>query len=508
MLTGLAAGLALVSTTATGSQMAARQEQPAQQEQQPSAPAASQQALPQQLLSLFETGDPARLRAFVASSFAPPSGEAEPVETLLTRLDALAAQSGGVAVSLWEPRGRRIFFEGVTRKGAIPVEGMAVVADGKILHFEMRRNLQVRGPGAPAWPPAAANAAQAIPLIEAEIDWRARAERFSGAVLIAHRGRPVIDRAWGVASRSPDRPNTVGTLFSTASTTKMLTSAAVARLVDQGKLTLDTSVARAVPFMAQAPGAADVTLRDLLGHRVSYGEYFEQTETHPLIASHERATELLTLLENRAPERAPDGQIAYSNANYLVLAAAIEAATGRSFYDVVRDEVLRPSAMLRTNYGGTDVRAEDVATGWVKDEVTDPLAVGPWRTNEGRNGGRRGGPAGGALSTAREMWQLVDGIAAGRLIQPQTLQAMLADRRRVGPTIASALGFMSRGGDQVKFFGHMGGGGNAGVSTSAFVTPDREWAVVVLSNFSSPAGEMLAGQIMDYLQKLPPTPAE
>jgi hypothetical protein len=104
------------------------------------------------------------------------------------------------------------------------------------------------------------------------------------------------------------------------------------------------------------------------------------------------------------------------------------------------------------------------------------------------------------------MWQLVDGIAAGRLIRRETLDAMLADRRRVGPSIASALGFMSRGGGQVKFFGHMGGGGNAGVSTSAFVTPDREWAVVVLSNFSSPAGEMLAGQIMDYLQKLPPPP--
>jgi hypothetical protein len=103
----------------------------------------------------------------------------------------------------------------------------------------------------------------------------------------------------------------------------------------------------------------------------------------------------------------------------------------------------------------------NVALGWVKDEVSDPLAIGEWRTNAGRSGARRGGPAGGALTTARDLWQLVDQIAAGRLVKPETLNAMLADRRRVGSAIGSALGFMSRGGDELKFFGHSGGGGNA-----------------------------------------------
>jgi len=36
-----------------------------------------------------------------------------------------------------------------------------------------------------------------------------------------------------------------------------------------------------------------------------------------------------------------------------------------------------------------------------------------------------------------------------------------------------------------------------------FRAPDREWAVVVLSNFSSPSGEMLGGQLLDFLAKLP-----
>ena len=101
------------------------------------------------------------------------------------------------------------------------------------------------------------------------------------------------------------------------------------------------------------------------------------------------------------------------------------------------------------------------------------------------------------------MWKLLDSIAAGKLIRPSTLSAMLQDRRRVGPTLGSALGFMSRGGDKLAYFGHAGGGGNAGMSASAFIAPDREWAVVVLSNFSSPSGEMLGGQLLDFLAKLP-----
>jgi CubicO group peptidase (beta-lactamase class C family) len=381
---------------------------------------------------------------------------------------------------------------------------MIGVSGGRIMGFDLQRNPLVRGEGAPAWPPAAATPEEAVQAIAREIDWRAREGRFSGAVLIARRGEPVLERAWGLARRDPDVPATPETIFTTASATKMLTSAAIGRLIDQGKLSLDTKVAAAVPALASAPGADATTIRDLLGHRVSYGEYFSETEQDPLIASHRRASELLPLLGGREPRRAPEGRVAYSNANYLVLAAAIEAASGRSYYDYVEQEILRPLGMSRTGFGTAAARPEGAAVGWIKDEVTDPLGIGEWRSNDGRNGSLRGGPAGGTWSTARDMWRFVDALAAGRVVRPETLQSMWSDRRRAGRNLGAALGFMFRGaGEEPSFFGHAGGGGNAGVSTSVFVTPDREWAVVVLSNFSSPAGEMLGGQIMDYLAGLP-----
>jgi CubicO group peptidase (beta-lactamase class C family) len=468
--------------------------------------AATSEALARRLIEVIGAGDEARARSFFEESFSPESARFEPRERTLTRLLALTRQSGGIDIEELEREGDQLFLKGRTRRGALAVQGMIGVRAGRIMGFELQRDPTVRGPGAPAWPPAATTPGEAVAAIAREIDWRAQAGRFSGAVLIAHRGRPVLERAWGLARRGPDVAATPQTMFTTASSTKMLTSAAIGRLIDQGRLSLDTTVAAAVPALASAPGADRATIRDLLGHRVSYGEYFSETEQDPLIATHSRATELLPLLRGRAPEPAPAGRIAYSNANYLVLAAAIEAGSGRSFYDYVEGEILRPLRMEHTSYGGGQARPRNLALGWIKDEVEDPLGIGEWRSNEGRNGGSRGGPAGGAWSTAGDMWRFLDAVAAGRVIRPQTLQAMWGDRRRVSRNLGAAVGFMFRGGgEQPSFFGHSGGGGNAGVSSSVFITPDREWAVVVLSNFSSPAGEMLGGQVMDYLASLPRT---
>jgi CubicO group peptidase (beta-lactamase class C family) len=468
------------------------------------APNPEAEALARRLIDVIGAGDEARARAFFAEAFSPASARHEPRERTLARLLALTRQSGAVAISDWQSDREAFFFEGRTARGNVPVQGMIGVENGKIMGFEMMRNPLVRPDGAPAWPPTATTPEAAVQAIAREIEWRTGQERFSGAVLIAHRGTPVLERAYGLARRGPDVPATTATLFTTASASKMLTSAAVGRLVDQGKLRLDTKVSEAVPALASAPGADGVTIGDLLGHRVSYGEYFSETEQDPRIARHVRATDLLPLLEGRAPRRAPEGRAAYSNANYLVLAAAIEAASGMSYYDFVEREVTRPLGMASTRFGDGVARPAGGAIGWIKDEVEDPLGLGAWRPNDGRNGGFRGGPAGGAWSTAHDMWTLVDALAAGRVVRPETLQAMWGDRRRMGRNLSVALGFMARGaGAEPAFFGHSGGGGNAGVSTSIFTTPDREWSVVVLSNFSSPAGEMLGGQIMDYLATLP-----
>ena len=469
--------------------------------------AAADVAAARQFFEVIEAGDPARIEAFAASAFAPGAARFEAPADTLARMRTLAEQSGGIELREWTVRGDQIRFAGITRRGAIPVRGIVGTENGKLLGFNIGRDMRHRGPEAPAWPSAAASADEALAAVERELEWRASADIFSGAVLIAYRGRPVLERAWGLAGRDPAQPNRVETPFHTASTTKMLTAAALGRLVDQGRLSLDMSVAQAVPALAASPGAADVRLRDLLGHRVSYGDYILSDEYRAMEREGLSATELLALIVGRAPEPAAAGRIRYSNANYLVLAGAIEAASGMNYYDFVEAQVLRPNGMSSTRFGNPRTRPQAAAIGWIKDDATDPLGTGPWRPNDGIVP-LRGGPPGGTWSSAGDMWRFIDGLAAGRLVAPATLAAMLQDRRTMGRGFDYALGFQVGNVAGRTYFGHDGGGGNAGVSTSVFTTGDRTWSVVVLSNYSSPAGDALGQTIMELLLTVPAEAAD
>lgn len=467
-----------------------------------STPSAADVAAARAFFEVIGAGKPAQIDAFIASRLSPRAAGFAPPEQVALRMKALAEQSGGIDVSEWTETGDQLRFSGRTRKGQVPVRGILGMSEGKLLGFQITPDRRVRGAGAPQWPASATSVEAALAAIERELEWQSRTGRFSGSVRIARRGRPMLERAYGLARRSPDLPNTADTPFHTASTTKMFTAAAIAQLIDAGKLRLDAPISEAVPALANAPGAARVRIRDLLGHRVSYGDYIGSDAYRAIEGAGKSATELLALIKDREPQPAREGRISYSNANYLVLGAAIEAASGQSYYDYVARHVLRPLGMTNTLFGAPDARPEVAATGWIKDDVTDPLGISDWKPNDGVVP-FRGGPPGGTWSSARDMGRFIDALASRRLVAPATLASMLEDRRTSGRTFRYGLGFMINEANGRSYFGHDGGGGNAGVSTSAFTSNDGAWSVVVLSNFSSPAGDDLGKTFMDLLLTVP-----
>ncbi|HET9427790.1 MAG TPA: serine hydrolase domain-containing protein [Allosphingosinicella sp.] len=466
------------------------------------APGAADIAVARAFFDAIGAESPASVETFLATGISPRASEFEAPEQLARRVRALAEQSGGIDISEWIEAGDQVRFSGTSRRGGVPVRGILGLAEGKLLGFQIAPDRRIRGASAPEWPESATSAESAMAAIERELDWRAGTGRFSGAVLINRRGQPVLERAFGFARRAPDISNTPDTPFHTASTTKMFTAAAIGQLIDAGRLGLDTTVAQAVPAFANAPGASGVTLRDLLGHRVSYGDYILSDQYRAIEGVGVSATELLSLLEDRRPEPAREGRISYSNANYLVLAAAIEAASGTNYYDYVEQHLLRPLAMSNTLFGAPDSRPEGAAIGWIKDDVTDPLGIGEWRPNDNVVP-FRGGPPGGTWSSARDMGRFIDALAGGRIVSSETLDAMIGDRRNMGRTFGYGLGLMLNEVNGRRYFGHDGGGGNAGVSTSVFTAEDGEWSVVVLSNLSSPAGDSLGKSLIDLLLTVP-----
>src|SRR6478735_11376832 len=113
--------------------------------------------------------------------------------------------------------------------------------------------------------------------LSALVDATAVSVRFSGVVWVDLQGETLIAKAYGLADRAYEIPNTVTTQFGTASATKGLTALTVMRLVEQGGLAL-TTTARSLLGGDLPEIAADVTVEHLLGHRSGIGDYLDEDE--------------------------------------------------------------------------------------------------------------------------------------------------------------------------------------------------------------------------------------
>jgi D-alanyl-D-alanine carboxypeptidase len=86
------------------------------------------------------------------------------------------------------------------------------------------------------------------------------ADAFSGAILIAHHGKVVLDQAWGVADNVKQISNTTNTQFCLGSMNKMFTAVAILQLVGQATLALDKPIATYWPDYPNRDLAARVTV--------------------------------------------------------------------------------------------------------------------------------------------------------------------------------------------------------------------------------------------------------
>jgi D-alanyl-D-alanine carboxypeptidase len=151
------------------------------------------------------------------------------------------------------------------------------------------------------------------------IDDLAVSHAFTGAVLVAIDGKPVLRRAVGEANREWHVANTVDTRFRIGSATKTFTAVAILHLVDEGKVALDDPVAQYVPNLPQA--WRGVTIRMLLSHTSGVPDYvfaptFKGREAR-LVQTPEG---LLALVREKPLVFAPGTGWRYSNTGFVLLA--------------------------------------------------------------------------------------------------------------------------------------------------------------------------------------------
>ena len=152
---------------------------------------------------------------------------------------------------------------------------------------------------------------------------------------------PIWTRAWGKADLENDVPATPRTVFRLASISKPFTAVAVLRLVEMGKLNLDLPVQKYLPKYPKKKWP--ITVRELLCHqsgiRHNRATDYDNTRHFP------SPTASLEIFAKDPLLFEPGAKTFYSTFGYVLLGAIIEAVSGKSYADFVRDEVLAPAGI-------------------------------------------------------------------------------------------------------------------------------------------------------------------
>ncbi|HET9453053.1 MAG TPA: serine hydrolase domain-containing protein [Gemmatimonadaceae bacterium] len=243
--------------------------------------------------------------------------------------------------------------------------------------------------------------------IESHVDSLAKADRFSGVVLLARNGKPVFERAWGFADREAKRPNTVETAFNIGSINKLFTTIAIRQLEAAGKLHLDSTLARAWPDYPNPDVARRVTIRQMLGHRAGISGNIFAAPAGKSRHDVRHNNDFLPLIVNEPLAFEPGARQQYSNAGFVLLGMLVERLSGKDYYEYVRENVYAPAGMARTAAYPVDALPPNTAIGYTG-------TPGARERNTASLPGR-GSAAGGGYSTPHDLVRFLQALRGGKI---------------------------------------------------------------------------------------------
>jgi len=345
------------------------------------------------------------------------------------------------------------------------------------------------------------------------------------ALGVVEHGHTVLAKGYGVRRLGAEGPVDAETLFQIGSTTKAFTTAALALLVEEGKIGWDDRVVDHLPdFQMYDPWVTrEFTIRDLVTHRSGLGLGAGDLTFVP--RSTITRAEIVKAMRWLKPQTSFRTAFAYDNLLYVVAGVVVERVSGQSWEDFVRARLLRPMGMTATT---TDEPSRFVNA----DRAQGHARLGPPFRGEGAESvldeakglGPSVAPAGGIMSNADEMcrWIAVQ-LAHGALPDGKTRLWSEASAREmwsiVTPTTAPpAQGPLAEAAPQFSGYalgwfvqdyrGHRiiwHAGGTLGFLTRVVLIPEADTGFVIFQN--SEDGQVLGALqdiLLDHYLKLAP----
>ena len=315
----------------------------------------------------------------------------------------------------------------------------------------------------------------------------------SASIAVVRGDRIVLAKAYGKQSETsktadPNAP------YQIASISKQFTAAAILLLEDEGKLSLDDTVARYVPGVTDGD---KITIRQLLSHTSGLQDYWPQDYSFKAMATRVTPQQIVDRWAKKPLDFAPGTQWQYSNTGYVVAGLIVEKVSGMPLLAFLQQHVFKPLGMTAID--------QDLAIGAKYPSGYGRYALGPVHVET---------PAAhGWLFAAGELSMSASDLAKWDIAR-LTRTVMPADDWRVqetpvkltdGSTNGYGLGVTTGSSDGHPYIEHSGEA--VGFLSENIVFPDDHTAIVVLTNsWFSDAVSRIAQGIKGVV--LPASPAD
>ena len=318
---------------------------------------------------------------------------------------------------------------------------------------------------------------------------------FSGSIVVVQDGKILLRDSFGFSDITRQTPNRVDTKFHMASLSMQFTGATVMRLVEKGKLSLETRASEIVP---DVPNGQKNTVRQLLQQNSNLPDANDQPDYDTLLASHQTPETLVQFIRGRPPLGEPGGKSqGEEHSAYNLLTLIVEKTTGLPFKEVARREVFAPLGMRDSGIDDDSPISPPLARGYVEKGVV-ALVDAPqihWSAKTGN---------GSAYSTINDERRWIAGFLSDKFLSETARQTMLNDGYGWESLPTSRVGL------PIYF---QTGQSPYGVSSELIYVPRLRAEIVILSNLAIPvaapmgfdiAAMLAGGEYHDLV--LPPGP--
>ena len=169
--------------------------------------------------------------------------------------------------------------------------------------------------------------------------------------------------AGGWKDRENKIPADPKSLFKIASISKLYTSVAATKLVNEKRLSFDKTLADYLPELrSRIENAEEITLRMMIQHRSGIPNFTD----NPVYWENEQKNgdHALDFALDLPAQFEPDEDYAYSNTNYLLLRKIMDGILGYSHNRYIKEKILIPLELKNTFFSITEVNLEDVMSGY------------------------------------------------------------------------------------------------------------------------------------------------